>query len=290
MSTTADTIIDSGWVRLGAVPPSSLTDARLQLHQAAQITVSATISYLPPQSDDSHTALTWSPALTALVTEPIAAAPALRFGLRPADLTVLSIVPDDAVSASLALSGRTVTEAHQWVAEMASAVGLDGHRLTSKKHYTIPWHPVADGAAFSVVPAGELAELERYWSNASIVLGAIERRTAGASPVRVWPHHFDIATLIALPARGTDATRRTIGVGHSPGDEWYAEPYWYAGPYPNPEASDLPPLDGGHWHTLGWIGPVLPASGYVDGDAAHQRRRVTAFIESAVAACRSLLS
>jgi hypothetical protein len=52
--------------------------------------------------------------------------------------------------------------------------------------------------------------------------------------------------------------------------------------------NDLPPLAGvGHWHTEGWVGAVLPASDYVV--AADQRAQVGAFIDSAVAACRSLL-
>ena len=41
-----------------------------------------------------------------------------------------------------------------------------------------------------------------------------------------------------------------IGVGLSPGDTYYAEPYWYVSPYPYPGLEDLPVLDGsGFWHT-----------------------------------------
>ena len=79
-----------------------------------------------------------------------------------------------------------------------------------------------------------------------------------------------------------------MGVGQSPGDDSYAEPYWYAGPYPFPPVNDLPQLaGGGHWHTEGWVGAVLPASDYID--APDQRAQVGAFIDSAVAACRKLL-
>ena len=45
--------VDSSWARLGAVASSALTDARLQVHHAAQIAVSATISYLPASPDEA---------------------------------------------------------------------------------------------------------------------------------------------------------------------------------------------------------------------------------------------
>ena len=71
-------------------------------------------------------------------------------------------------------------------------------------------------------------------------------------------------------------------------DDSYAEPYWYVGPYPYPPVIDLPPLaGGGHWHTEGWVGAVLPASDYIG--ATDQRPEVSAFTDSAVAACRRLL-
>jgi hypothetical protein len=44
-------------------------------------------------------------------------------------------------------------------------------------------------------------------------------------------HHFDLATLTTLPARNADATGY-VGVGLSPGDEYYDEPYFYVSVYP----------------------------------------------------------
>ena len=183
----------------------------------------------------------------------------------------------------VALPGRTAAEAHAWLGQVAAAAGLDAGALTSRKHYTIPQHPVANGAPFSIDTASHFQELAKYWSNAASFLEELVRVTPGASDVQTWPHHFDIATLIALPEPG-----RTIGVGQSPGDDSYAEPYWYVGPRPYPESRDLPPIDGGgHWHTTGWFGAALPASDFVQ--APDQRARVAAFVESAFASCRRLL-
>ena len=278
-------LVGSRWNRVGDVPPGALTDARLQLHHAAQIAVSAAISYIPARPDDSHTALTWVASNGALVTEQITAADPLRIGVRVEDLVLQALDGEWRATNTFALAGRTAEAAHTWLGAVAAEAGLDPARLTSAKHYTIPGHPVASGAPFSPEIRNALVELSRYWSNAAGLLDDLVRSTEGASPVLTWPHHFDIASLIALPGAGP---RRTIGVGHSPGDDWYPEPYWYVGPYPYPSTTDLPPLAaGGHWHTSGWVGAALPASAYVA--AADQRAQVTAFIDSSVAACRRLL-
>jgi len=282
---SASVLTDSSWNRVGDILPSALTEARLQLHHAAQIVVSAAISYVPARPDDSHTALTWLSSVRALVSEPITSATPLRIGVRVEDLTLLALDGALRPTGSFALSGRKIAAAQTWLGDAVAEAGLDRARLTQRKHYTIPAHPVADGEPFSVGGA-ELAELARYWSNAGGLLEEIARATPGASTVLTWPHHFDIATLIELPSAGGE--KRTIGVGQSPGDDSYAEPYWYVGPYPYPPATDLPSLaGGGHWHTKGWMGAALPASVYVA--AGDQRAQVTAFIDSSVAACRRLL-
>ena len=283
MSTFA--VMSSSWTRVGDVSPTTLTNARLQLHHAAQIAVSAAISYLPARSDDSHTALTWSAPLRALTTEPITAAEQLRIGVRVEDLTLDAVDANGVATQSFSLPGRTIAEAHAWLAGITAQAGLDPESLTERKHYTIPSHPVAMGESFSIGSRNDFEQLARYWSNAASLLDQIAQSTAGASPVRTWPHHFDIATLIELPG----STRKTIGVGQSPGDEFFDQPYWYVGPYPYPPVNDLPRLAGsGHWHTKGWVGAALPAADFVA--APDQRAQVVAFVDSAVAACRSLLA
>lgn len=281
---TTSAVLKSSWAHLGDIPASGLVDARLQLHHAAQIAVSAAISYIPARSDDSHTALTWNAAARALTTEAITTARQLRIAVRVEDLTLQALDENGVVTQSFALPGRTIAEGHAWLEQVVALAGLDSARLTSRKHYTIPPHPVATGAAFSLGNGNEFPELSRFVSNAAGLLDAFADTTPGASVVRTWPHHFDIATLIELPGE----PRRTVGVGQSPGDDSYAEPYWYVGPYPYPPIDDLPPLaGGGHWHTKGWVGAALPASAFVE--APDQRAQVSKFIDSAVAGCRKLL-
>ena len=111
--------------------------------------------------------------------------------------------------------------------------------------------------------AGALAELAAWFSNAELLLDKIRKQLSGrklvASPVCCWPHHFDLAILTTLPKRAAEATGY-VGVGLSPGDEYYDEPYFYVSVYPKPDPSTLPTLPMfGHWHTHEFMAAVAPA-------------------------------
>jgi hypothetical protein len=277
----------AAWRQLGAVVPGALLDARLQSHQAAQIIVAAAISYLPPRGDDSHTNLEWRPDWQGLATNVLPSRDGLRFALRVHDLALLSAV-GDGVRSTLTLDGRSLSEALAWLAAELGREGFDPDRLTTKKHYEIPAHAVAAGAPYRLDP-DTFAELGRCYQNAWALASDVAAREPGASAPRCWPHHFDLATLITL-APATDGSSRTIGVGLSPGDDSYREPYFYVGPYPYPAVTSLHPLRHGRWHTDRWVGAVLPASDLVPyADARAQAERARAFVDEAVAAGRVAL-
>ena len=290
--TTTDTSFAPrvAWRPLGAVPATALVVARVQLHQAAQVANAAAISLLAPLPDDSHTSFAWDAALGALVARPLETTPPLGVALRVGDLTLLALrgdAPDGDAADAYPLDGRTQGDALAWVQRQVTAAGADGARVTMRRHFEIPGaapdaaHPwrLGDGAAFR--------ELAAWYANAAAVLGEVAAREPGAGPVACWPHHFDLATLIEEP-RGADGGRHTIGVGLSPGDEHYAEPYLYVGPYPHPEARALPTLPSGRWHTAGWFGAALPGSEVAAaGGAAAQARRAGDFVDAAVSAVRA---
>src|SRR5262249_62389310 len=85
-----------------------------------------------------------------------------------------------------------------------------------------------------------LAALVTWFTNADVALGTIRVEVAArgldAPPVRCWPHHLDLDTLVTV------APGRTTGVGFEPGDESYDEPYFYVSVYPAPDLAPLPPL------------------------------------------------
>jgi hypothetical protein len=274
------------WLPLTPARSPGLVDARLQLHHAAQFAASTGISFLPPRPDDSHTNLEWIPSLGALLSVPVPAPSSFRVGVRLADITLLVTDGANGIRESLALAGHTIEEAAAWLRTTIAAPGVDASRYTLKRHYEIPPHAVAKGAPFRLPAEGELSELSHWYANGSLALGAVTAGAPGASEIRCWPHHFDIATLIDI------APGKTVGAGLEPGDAYYAEPYFYVNLHPAPSAaaaSTVPLSGGGHWHTREWIGAVLPGS-RLSPDPAAQRAQADQFLTSAVAGCRALLA
>jgi hypothetical protein len=184
----------------------------------------------------------------------------------------------------------------QWLARAARAYvppqpddeharGLDAHALDAPSPYEMPAHAVSQGAAYG--PAGladALAELAAWFGNAQHSLASIQRQMIGrklaASPLRCWPHHFDLATLTTLPARNPDATGY-VGAGLSPGDEYYDEPYFYVSVYPEPDPAALPSLPMlGHWHLRDFMAAIATAHKIVA--SKNQQAETDDFLRAAV--------
>jgi hypothetical protein len=237
---------------LRGIDQRRLKDARLQAHYAAQWLARFARAYVPPVPDDGHTNLGWDSALGGFTTHPLKDGTWLS--LKITDLTLALHIGDGRTHVqSLSLDGCREAQARWWLGEQLAARGLDAHALDAPSPYVMPAHTVSHGAVYG--PTGltdALAELAAWFGNAGLSLGSIQgqmmERKLAASPVRCWPHHFDLATLITLPARNAGATEY-IGVGLSPGDEYYDEPYFYVSVNPEPDPAALPSLPIlGHWH------------------------------------------
>jgi hypothetical protein len=272
---------DATFEAVGHPAPSALGPTRVELHWAAQVPAAAARALVVPAPDDSHTSLEWLAGRALLAGVPTPSG--LRAALRPADLTLLALGQDDAPVAEMPLAGRTLDEALRWMTQALRAradVELDRPR------YEMPHHPVAEGARFADDRASAArVELARWYAAADHVLRTVARDAPGASAVRCWPHHFDIATL--LP--GSSGAGSTVGVGLSPGDPSYPEPYFYVTPWPSPPNPSPPSLPAGaRWHREGWFGAVLGGDVVVAAEPSARGAVVGGFIDSAVRACRSL--
>jgi hypothetical protein len=269
-----------------AVAEQRWVEARVVVHWAAQIVAAAGATLVRSVPDDSHTSLEWIEAARALAGAPLGDG-GVRAALRPADLTLVVLDAAHVARETLDLRGQTLQGGLGWLSgAVARATGAAPVPL-ARPALPLPEHPVSSGAPFPDADGAALAQLAASFATADRWLRALAASLPNASPVRCWPHHFDIATLVALdPPTTPSDVARTIGVGLSPGDAGYPGGYWYVTPWPYPTESDPPPLAaGGAWHREGWFGAVLPLSHPDTGDDA----RASVFLDSAIAACRELL-
>ena len=231
--------MEKDWATLKNPAPGALEEARERAHAALQWAAKAAIANLPPAPDDSHTALLWDAEAGRLATQPLPLGVTVSF-----DVATLEI--------EVTRDGQAVRRgpAGAWLDEALREAGL---KPTSgvKLPYEIPAKSLSVGNEKE-----NLATLARWYAAAADVLAdARDRTTAyrpGPGPARLWPHHFDLAVLVAFDAKGD----KSIGFGFSPGDEFYAQPYFYISPYPGPKDPKLPALPAGHWHTKEFFGAV----------------------------------
>ncbi len=243
--------------------PAALAHARAIAHAAVQPLAKAARANLPRAADDSHSNLGWSAEAGMFLTHRLGTDPsACRIGLELAPLC-LTVRREGHPAEALPLAGKTLAAAESWLDQRLEAIGLNPASPV-RLPYTLP--PAAAGLAAFGPDDPNLKLLGAWYALAVTCLtdfaAAHKALDPGPSAVRCWPHHFDIATYVGLGEGG-----KGIGVGLSPGDESYDQPYFYVNPWPHLDPSALPPpIAPGHWHTTGFVGAVATGAEILSAD------------------------
>lgn len=239
--------------------PSGLRGGRAIAHKAVQLATKAARANLKAAPDDSHSNLGWDPAGKRFLSQRMSNRNGTWYvGVSLSPLAV-SLLHDAVAVETLALDGITYSDAIEWLDAQLHAAGLSP-ASKGKIPYALP-HDADAITLFQTNSEGaELRALAAWFDLANTVLSdfavANDALQPGPSPVRCWPHHFDIATYVGLES-GDFETARGIGVGLSPGDESYEQPYVYINPWPHLATDGLPPLPApGHWHSEGFVGAI----------------------------------
>ncbi len=276
------------WNAVGFVDPRWLVQERLQLHWSLQVPASVGETLAAHEPDYAHLAFDalQEQGVLRLVSQPTASG--YRAALRLADMTVELLDPAGAFIDRLHLHGRTLDEALRWLQERLAALAGSEALLAAPGH-AMPAHPIGSGGAFVYGEITRFEALERWFANADWLLRRTRAALGADAPVRTWPHHFDMAFSLVLDPDASADNARRIGVGMSPGDEAYPQPYFYVTHWPA-VAGVLPPLPAGHWHTEGWTGAVLTGESLaVHTSAAAQADAAIRFMDAAVEANMRLL-
>lgn len=271
------------WKTLGSCSPNDLVDASLELHWAVQLVAAAGQTFAEKRDDDSHRAMTWDTTHKAFVGAPFAGPYPFRVGLRPEDLTLLLLDRTEEALGALPLPGKSIEEGYEWLRVGLATYMGGAPALIERPEYDMPEHPVGVGARFSTRYGDELSALSALFATASSLLEELISTRPDASPVRCWPHHFDLATLLTVETDDDGKASKTVGVGLAPTGGGYDAWYWYVTPWPYPEIEALPELSGpGAWHTEGWTGAVLPGDLVVAAEDASREAVVRNFLDVSV--------
>jgi len=268
----------TNWQILSRISDDRLFAARAQLHQAAQLLTALGISFIPPKPDDSHTSFKWSQKSLRFLSQGFGDELAFRLSLNPVDLTLQAFHSDEFL-AEIKLNGVTLKQAAADLQFFLEDHGLPEDVFTMKRHFELPNYPDRWDTAFDISDTDAFQSLAASYSNAASAFEIKIKNDSRASTLMIWPHHFDLATLI-----GT-GEGKSIGMGISPGDGSYTAPYYYisVSPYPSPEQIEAQPLTQGAWHTQGWTGMVLTLDQItVLSDAAGQKSVVETFLNEAL--------
>jgi len=267
---------------LRGVAPVELVRAREVVHAAAQMLARAGFANVDPLPGDEHSNLGWDALLACLTThEMTGSGGRLRVGLDPAAPSLL-MLREEEVAADFALSGATAAEAAAWLDAQLSDAGLAAASAVTLP-YELPESIVSLDRFDTAGLEAACKTLAAWFAFAAAHFDSFAARHGdlqpGPSAVRCWPHHFDIATYVSLESGDPEAARG-VGVGLSPGDETYPQPYFYITPYPQPDASNLPdaPMPG-HWQRDAFVG--LIATGEEISSLSALEEQTGAFIEQA---------
>ncbi|MEM7284132.1 MAG: hypothetical protein AAF438_21210, partial [Pseudomonadota bacterium] len=245
--------------------PTQLGEAREVSHVAVQWVSKAARANLTPEPDDSHSNFGWDAENQALVSHVLDDDHhQMGFSFNSASMLWLE---QGSVVDRFPLESADDSAIQQWCDQNLAKAGLSG---TDNAEMPYSLEPKAQ----SLLRAS-LSELETlgHWFHLGFkalttLVDQFESVAVNSPTVRCWPHHYDVGTLFYLEA-GNPENAQSIGVGLSPGDESYPEPYFYCNPWPVPRS--LVEVEGPlRWHTEGFTSLVLPASamtnvGDIDG-------------------------
>jgi len=271
----------NSWQPLPPADLASIMAARDQIHRAIQLPAQIARAVNPEQPGDAHAALEWLPGLNVMSSQALRNEKYFRIGIKPSTLELLFLTRELKTIHLLPLAGLTFNNALDILSNEFNI-----SKLKHQVPYELPERVVSRASAFELPAAASFAWLEQLYGNAYHQLQIFVNREAEASPIYLWPHHFDLATLVSFKAINEG---KSIGIGLSPGDEGINEPYFYVNlwPYPDASGTQLPEICGGQWSTEGWTGTYLTATEILD--SADQGSTVSVFLESSYQACAGLL-
>ncbi|MEL7472816.1 MAG: hypothetical protein AAGK04_05805 [Planctomycetota bacterium] len=292
------------WTPIARLDRDALTEAWRQTHYAAQAVVEVGKSWGEPSDDHSHSAMLFDPedetwcSLASDAFGPVRG----RLDIGSGVVTVDRDEPNE--GAWIDPTGLSLAQLSAWTRESTQRLTGAGERQTSVPAPDLPDHALSGGASFDLEDTETLADLDTLYAFTAHMLHRLALTQRGRvvdgehelTP-RLWPHHFDAASLCVLARDADGSMTSTIGVGLTPPDDTDEWGYWYVSPWrrqpgaTRDENETIVPLDRGRWIDRGDTSmAVLPVSVVTRlDDPGEQSKLVAEFVASAFNICMEQL-
>ena len=225
----------------------------IELHQAAQYLAAAGICFVEHQADDSHTNLGWDAENKRLVTH-FFSSDKYQLSL-VVESSKLEWLQNGKLAASIDLSESTHLDNLTWIKARAEASGLAPYMY--RFHYDLPFPALSDEHVFFFdVKTTNL--ITSKWDMGKKAFEGFLMNWRFDSPIRLWPHHFDLGFYLQMDKAGTLFMVGGLAVPDSLVDDLY----FYVSGSKNGKAvntKEFGILDIGEWRS-DWDGATLAAS------------------------------
>ena len=276
------------WNHLYPVDLTALATVREQLHQAVQSVAAVGRHFLESSKEDENAVLQWIPNPKRLAGKWIETSKGkFRASISFAEGKIYLIDGDVKVIDSFEIHDHTFNQLMVWFEEHIGKLGLPTENFNVNLPYELPVYPTQKKQAFDLSELALSDAFAHYYANSRIILEKLRSSFDHVGETTVWPHHFDQAISVMLKDSGNPETSTYLGLGLSPGDEYYNQPYFYVNSWPYAEESQLKPLKYVSWHTENWVGAVLKAEDL--WEERNQLLAVQTFYEEATSQLKALL-
>jgi len=286
------------WWELAGHDSADLAQTWAQAHHAVRLAGLVGKSWASPHGNGQHAAMMWYSGQGLLdglfASEPVSGDRPMRGVIRLWNLNLLLVEESGAEIDKIELVGKTLDDARSWMIDAVKQHAGEPKRMIPENQPT-PEHGVAAGAEFGVLSQMAHAELLRLYGNTASVLEQVSWTIKGASPVRMWPHSFELSMQVRLSAED-EMPPKLVVMGLAPPGKLSAGGYWYVAPWRSNVKSETD-----SWDELpvgGWITgknelpvAVLPIREVVKSeDPTVQHNRVAQFFAAAFNVCRANLT
>ena len=190
-----------------------MQEARLSLHFAVQPIASMGESIVEPQADFSHTSMEYNPEKNTFLGARLQQS-GIRVGLDIENMYLFLIDSQENILSDQKVFGATLNDLFDWLSNSLSLKGIANKGLGFPSYPEFPEHSLKNNAVFDENHIEDIRLIHLFYKNSFYLFqDFLDIHLAKFFPIRIWPHHFDMATLISF--KEGYLKESSIGIGFS---------------------------------------------------------------------------